>query len=58
MKLLAADDKQYLKNYLFSLKDVTIIFTTNDPALIAKCEMVIHLDNGKIQSIQNTNASN
>jgi ABC-type branched-subunit amino acid transport system ATPase component len=58
MKLLAADDKQYLKNYLFGLKDVTIIFTTNDPALIAKCEMVIHLDKGQIQSIQNTNASN
>jgi ABC-type bacteriocin/lantibiotic exporter with double-glycine peptidase domain len=58
MKLIAADDKQYLKNYLFGLKDVTIIFTTNDPALIAKCEMVIHLDKGQIQSIQNTNASN
>jgi len=58
MKLIAADDKQFLKNYLFGLKDVTIIFTTNDPALIAKCEMVIHLDKGQIQSIQNTNASN
>ena len=58
MKLIAADDKQYLKNYLFGLKDVTIIFTTNDPALIAKCDMVIHLDNGQIQSIQNTNVSN
>jgi ABC-type bacteriocin/lantibiotic exporter with double-glycine peptidase domain len=49
MKLIAADDKQYLKNYLFGLKDVTIIFTTNDPALIAKCDMVIHLDKGQIQ---------
>jgi ABC-type bacteriocin/lantibiotic exporter with double-glycine peptidase domain len=58
MKLIAADDKQYLKNYLFGLKDVTIIFTTNDPALIAKCDMVIHLDKGQIQSIQNTNVSN
>ena len=58
MKLLAADDKQYLKNYLFGLKDVTVIFTTNDPALITKCDMVIHLDNGQIQSIQNTNVSN
>jgi ABC-type bacteriocin/lantibiotic exporter with double-glycine peptidase domain len=58
MKLIAADDKQYLKNYLFGLKDVTIIFTTNDPALIAKCDMVIHLDKGQIQSIQNTNATN
>ncbi len=58
MKLLAADDKQYLKNYLFGLKDITIIFTTNDPALIAKCDMVIHLDHGQIQSIQNTNATN
>ena len=58
MKLIAADDKQYLKNYLFGLKDVTIIFTTNDPALIAKCDIVIHLDKGQIQSIQNTNVSN
>jgi ABC-type bacteriocin/lantibiotic exporter with double-glycine peptidase domain len=58
MKLIVADDKQYLKNYLFGLKDVTIIFTTNDPALIAKCDMVIHLDKGQIQSIQNTNATN
>ena len=58
MKLIAADDKQYLKNYLFGLKDVTIIFTTNDPSLIAKCDMVIHLDKGQIQSIQNTNVSN
>jgi ABC-type bacteriocin/lantibiotic exporter with double-glycine peptidase domain len=58
MKLIAADDKQYLKNYLFGLKDVTIIFTTNDPALIAKCDMIIHLDKGQIQSIQNTNVSN
>jgi ABC-type bacteriocin/lantibiotic exporter with double-glycine peptidase domain len=58
MKLLAADDKQYLKNYLFGLKDVTVIFTTNDPALITKCDMVIHLNNGQIQSIQNTNVSN
>lgn len=58
MKLIAADDKQYLKNYLFGLKDVTIIFTTNDPSLIAKCDMVIHLDKGQIQSIQNTNVPN
>ena len=58
MKLIAADDKQYLKNYLFGLKDVTIIFTTNDPTLIAKCDMVIHLHKGQIQSIQNTNVSN
>jgi len=43
---------------LFGLKDVTIIFTTNDPALIAKCDMVIDLDKGQIQSIQNTNVSN
>jgi len=41
MKLFAADDKQYLQNYLFGLKDVTIIFTTNDPSLISKSEMVI-----------------
>jgi len=58
MKLIAADDKQFLKNYLFSLKDVTIIFTTNDPSLISKSEMVIHLEKGSIKSIQNANASN
>lgn len=58
MKLIAADDKQSLQNYLFSLKDVTIIFTTNDPALIAKCELVIQLDKGLIKSIQTSNASN
>lgn len=58
MKLFAADDKQYLQNYLFGLKDVTIIFTTNDQSLISKSEMVIHLENGSIKSIQNKNASN
>lgn len=58
MKLIAADDKQYLQNYLFGLKDVTIIFTTNDPSLISKSEMVIHLEKGLIKSIQNINASN
>ncbi len=58
MKLFAADDKQYLQNYLFGLKDVTIIFTTNDPSIISKSEMVIHLEKGLIKSIQNKNASN
>ena len=58
MKLIAADDKQFLQNYLFSLKGVTIIFTTNDPSLISKSEMVIHLEKGSIKSIQNANASN
>jgi ABC-type bacteriocin/lantibiotic exporter with double-glycine peptidase domain len=58
MKLIAADDKQYLQNYLFGLKDVTIIFTTNDPSLISKSEMVIHLEKGLIKSIENKNASN
>jgi len=58
MKLIAADDKQFLQNYLFGLKDVTIIFTTNDPSLISKSEMVIHLEKGSIKSIQNKNASN
>jgi len=58
MKLIAADDKQYLQNYLFGLNDVTIIFTTNDPSLISKSEMVIHLEKGLIKSIQNKNASN
>jgi ABC-type bacteriocin/lantibiotic exporter with double-glycine peptidase domain len=58
MKLIAADDKQYLQNYLFGLKDVTIIFTTNDPSIIAKCDMVMHLEKGLIKSIENKNASN
>ena len=58
MKLFADDVKQSLQNYLFGLKDVTIIFTTNDPSIIAKCDMVIHLEKGKINSIQNTKASN
>jgi ATP-binding cassette subfamily B protein len=58
MKLIADDIKQSLQNYLFGLKDVTIVFTTNDPALIAKCEMVIHLEKGQIKLIQNSNASN
>ena len=58
MKLFADDVKQNLQNYLFGLKDVTIIFTTNDPSIIAKCDMVMHLEKGKIQSIQNTKASN
>jgi ABC-type bacteriocin/lantibiotic exporter with double-glycine peptidase domain len=58
MKLFADDVKQNLQNYLFGLKDVTIIFTTNDPSITAKCDMVMHLEKGKIQSIQNTKASN
>ena len=58
MKLFADDVKQNLQNYLFSLKEVTIIFTTNDPSLISKSEMVIHLEKGLIKSIQNKNASN
>jgi ABC-type bacteriocin/lantibiotic exporter with double-glycine peptidase domain len=58
MKLIADDIKQSLQNYLFGLKNVTIVFTTNDPALIAKCEMVIHLEKGQIKLIQNSNASN
>jgi ABC-type bacteriocin/lantibiotic exporter with double-glycine peptidase domain len=58
MKLFADDVKQSLQNYLFGLKHITIIFTTNDPSIIAKCDMVIYLDKGQIQSIQNTNVSN
>ena len=58
MKLIAADDKQFLQNYLFSLKDVTIIFTTNDPSLISKSDLVIHLEKGLVKSIENKNASN
>jgi len=57
MKLFAADDKQNLQNYLFGLKDVTTIFTTNDPAIITKCDLVIQLEKGQIKSIQNSNAS-
>jgi len=58
MKLIADDIKQSIQNYLFGLKDVTIVFTTNDPALIAKCDLVIHLEKGQIKLIQNSNASN
>jgi len=58
MKLIADDIKQSLQNYLFGLKDVTIVFTTNDPALIAKCDLVILLEKGQIKLIQNSNASN
>lgn len=58
MKLFAADEKQNLQGYLFGLVDVTIVFTTNDPLLIAKCELVIHLEKGQIKLIQNSNASN
>lgn len=58
MKLFADDVKQNLQNYLFGLKDVTIIFTTNDTSITAKCDMVMHLEKGKIQTIQNTKASN
>jgi ABC-type branched-subunit amino acid transport system ATPase component len=58
MKLIADDVKQSIQNYLFGLKDVTIVFTTNDLALIAKCEMVIYLEKGQIKSIQNSNVSN
>jgi ABC-type bacteriocin/lantibiotic exporter with double-glycine peptidase domain len=58
MKLFADDAKQSLQNYLFGLKDVTIIFTTNDPSIIAKCDMVMHLEKGRIESIQNSKASN
>ena len=58
MKLIAADDKQFLQNYLFSLKDVTIIFTTNDPSLISKSDLVIHLEKGLVKSIENKNTSN
>lgn len=56
MKLFADDVKQNLQNYLFGLKDVTIIFTTNDPSILSKCDVVIHLEKGRIQSIQNTKA--
>jgi len=58
MKLIADDIKQSIQNYLFGLKDVTIVFTTNDPALIAKCDLLIHLEKGQIKLIQNSNASN
>jgi ABC-type bacteriocin/lantibiotic exporter with double-glycine peptidase domain len=57
MKLFAADDKQNLQKYLFGLKNVTTIFTTNDPTIITKCDLVIQLEKGQIKSIQNSNAS-
>lgn len=58
MKLIAADVQQSLQQYLFGLHEVTIIFTTNDAALIKQCDMVIHLEKGQIKSIQNSKASN
>ena len=41
-----------LQNYLFGLKDVTMIITTKDQEIARKCDLVIHLEKGNIQSIE------
>ena len=52
LKLIAEDQKQTLQNYLFGLKDVTMIITTKDQEIARKCDLVIHLEKGSIQSIE------
>jgi ABC-type bacteriocin/lantibiotic exporter with double-glycine peptidase domain len=52
LKLIAEDQKQTLQNYLFGLKDVTMIITTKDKEIARKCDLVIHLEKGSIQSIE------
>ena len=51
MKLIAEDNKQTLQNYLFGLNNTTVVFTTRDEEIAAKCDMVILLEKGKIKSI-------
>ena len=51
LKLIAEDQKQTLQNYLFGLEDVTILFTTKDQEIASKCDMVIVLEKGHIQSV-------
>lgn len=51
MKLIAEDNKQTLQNYLFGLKNTTVVFTTRDEDIAAKCDMIILLEKGKIKSI-------
>lgn len=51
MKLIAEDNKQTLQNYLFGLNNTTVVFTTRDEDIAAKCDMVILLEKGKIKSI-------
>lgn len=52
LKLIAEDEKQTLQNYLFGLKDVTMVITTKDQEIARKCDLVIHLEKGSIQSIE------
>ncbi len=58
LKLIAEDQKQTLQNYLFGLKDVTMIITTKDQEIARKCDLVIHLEKGSIQSIEKPIQSN
>lgn len=51
LKLIAEDEKQMLQNYLFGLKDTTVVFTTRDEEIAKKCDLVILLDKGKIKSV-------
>lgn len=51
LKLIAEDQKQTLQNYLFGLKDVTIVFTTRDEEIANKCDLVIVLEKGQIKSV-------
>ena len=57
LKLVAEDQKQTLQNYLFGLKDVTIIFTTRDHEIANKCDLVIVLEKGHVQSISKPSQS-
>lgn len=57
LKLIAEDQKQTLQNYLFGLENVTILFTTRDQEIASKCDMVIVLEKGHIQSIVNPSQS-
>lgn len=51
LKLITEDQKQTLQNYLFALKDVTIVFTTRDQEIANKCDLVLVLEKGRIQSV-------
>ncbi|MFM6995197.1 MAG: peptidase domain-containing ABC transporter [Sediminibacterium sp.] len=51
MKLIAEDQRQTLQNYLFGMRDVTIIFTTRDAEIASKCDVVIELEKGRIKKV-------